>query len=71
MVVTKEVKTIYNVLDIDDSDKAFCEQIVKLAEDVIADKAVNSYYCGHRNELLLEFIEDIAEKGSLDLRSYR
>ena len=70
MVVTKETKVIYNVLDADE-DQAFCEQIIKLAEDVIKDRAVNSYYCEHRNELILEFIEDIAEKGSLDLRSYK
>ena len=70
MVVTKETKIIYNVHNADEN-QAFCEQIIKLAEDVIEDRAVHSYYCEHRNELILEFIEDIAKKGSLDLRNYR
>lgn len=70
MIVTKEKKIIYGVLDIDDAEKAFCEQIYKLATDVIIDKAVSLYYQNHKEELILGFIQDIANTGNLDISDY-
>ena len=70
MVVTKEKKIIYDILDIDNADKAFCEQIYKLAMDVIVDKAVSPYYQNHKDELLAGFIQDIANTGDLNISDY-
>jgi len=70
MVVTKEKKVIYDVIDIENAEKAFCEQIYKLAMDAIIDKAVSPYYQNHKEELLSGFIQDIANTGSLNISDY-
>ena len=70
MVVTKEKKVVYDVIDIDKADKAFCEQIYKLATDAIIDKVVSPYYQGHKDELLAGFIQDIANAGELNMSDY-
>lgn len=70
MKITKESKIIYKALEITSEEQAFCEQIIKLAEDAIADGAVASYYENHEDELILGFLQDIAGSGCLDLHDY-
>jgi hypothetical protein len=70
MKITKETKIVYKALEITPEEKAFCEQIIKLAEDAIADEAVAPYYENHEDELILGFLQDIANAGAVDLHDY-
>lgn len=70
MKIAKENKIIYKALDVTEEEQKFCAQIIKLAEDAIADSAVSSYYENHEDELILGFLQDISNAGCLDLCDY-
>lgn len=70
MKTVKESKIVYKTINITEEEQLFCKQILELVPNVIADEAVSKYYESHEDELLKNFLEDIANTGCLDLRDY-
>lgn len=70
MKITKETKIVYTAINATKEEQTFCKQILELVPQVIVDEAVNEYYRNHADELLSGFLEDIAERGYIDLCDY-
>ena len=70
MKITKETKIVYRTIDATNEEQTFCKQILELISNVIVDEAVSKYYELHKDELLRNFFEDIANTGYIDLHEY-
>lgn len=70
MTVEKEKKVVYKNIIATQEEQKFCKYILELIPEVIADKAVSEYYENHEDELLINFLEDIANTGNIDVSEY-
>jgi len=70
MTVEKEKKVVYKNINATQDEQRFCAHLFSLIQDVITDKAVSKYYENHKDELLRNFLEDIASVGYINLSDY-
>lgn len=70
MTVEKEKKVVYKNIQATQEEQRFCKHILELIPEVIVEGAVSKYYGNHEDELLRNFLEDIANAGWIDLSDY-